>query len=285
MKFGISAALLTPFDEQHQVDAKALAGHARHLLDQGIASVTVFGTTGEGASIGVDERRDCLGGLLSAGIAPHQIVLGLSASAAADACDQIARARQSGIDTFLVPPPYYFKNCSDDGLFDWHMQVISQSDPAAQIILYHIPQVTEVPLSVDLVDRLAAAAPGRIRAIKDSSGNWENTQALLNSGSTPVLVGDERQLHRAAALGADGSICGFSNLYPDRLIRLFETATEDPALTAEATRVDSHSVIPALKVLLAAQTGEPAWERVRPPLTPLDAGAKGALLAARERVD
>ncbi len=280
-KFGISAALLTPFDGSGNVDYPALAAHAQHLIEQGLPSVTLFGTTGEGASIGTDERQAALDALLSAGVPPQKIVMGIAASAAADASAQIALAGQRGIETFLVLPPFYFKGCTDDGLFDWHMQVIQGASPETKIILYHIPQVTGVPLSVDLVSRLAAAAPGRIRAIKDSSGDWSNTEALLNAGAVPVLVGDERQLHRAAARGGEGSICGFSNLYPKRLMTLFETATEDPALSEEVTRVVTKPVIPALKIIMAAHTGNPAWERLRAPLTPLDAATRDVLLAAQ----
>ena len=280
-KFGISAALLTPFKDGHAVDSNALISHARRMLRHGVTSVTPFGTTGEGASIGADEKQSCLNELVSAGIPPQRIVLGIFASAAEDAVAQIACARALGVDTFLVSPPFFFKDCSDAGLFDWHMQVISRCDPVAKVILYNVPQVTGVPLSVGLVARLAAAQPGRIRAIKDSSGDWTNSKALLDNGSVPVLVGDERQLHKAAAQGAAGSICGFSNLYPSRMVKLFETATEDTELSEEVARVVSEPVVPALKFLMAAQSGNPTWERVRPPLTQLSAAAKEKLLPAR----
>ena len=283
-RFGISTALLTPFEEGSEIDAKSLTAHAQHLLLRGVSSVTLFGTTGEGASVGAAERQACLEAMVSSGIAPGQIVLGIAASATEDAVAQIASAFAVGIKTFLLLPPFYFKGCSDQGLLDWHMQVIARVPEGAQIILYHIPQVTGVPLSVDLVGRIAAAAPGRVRAIKDSSGNWDNTKALLDAGAVSVLVGDERQLHKAAALGADGSICGFSNLYPERLVRLFETATEDLELTAEVTRLVAHPVVPALKVLMAAQSGKASWEALRSPLTPLDADAKAELLDAQAQM-
>ena len=72
----------------------------------------------------------------------------------------------------------------DDGLFAWYAQVIEAvADARLRIYLYHIPQVSGTPLSVDLVARLAAAFPGIVAGVKDSAGDWANTQALLARGA------------------------------------------------------------------------------------------------------
>ena len=134
-------------------------------------------------------------------------------------------------------------------------------------------------LSVDLVSRLADYAGDRLRAIKDSSGSWENTKALLTT-SVPVLVGDERQLHRGIASGAVGAISGMANLYPARMQQIVQTASADTALCDEVTRIVSVSVIPALKAILAASNREPAWEHMRPPLTPLEVNDRQFVLGA-----
>ncbi|RMD91358.1 MAG: dihydrodipicolinate synthase family protein, partial [Alphaproteobacteria bacterium] len=149
----------------------------------------------------------------------------------------------------------------------------------ARFILYHIPQLTQIPLSLALLRALADALGARICAVKDSSGDWQHTRALLDWGALPVLVGDERQLHRALALGAAGSISGMANLHPERLLRLFETDEEDRALSAQVERIVSMPVVPALKFLLARECADPEWERVRPPLSPLDDAARQRLLA------
>ncbi len=283
-KFGISVALLTPFTESGEIDAPLLVGHVKKLLSEGADGVTLYGTTGEGASIGQVERAVGISALRNAGISGDKITLGVCATSLGDAVVQVEQGLEHGVTQFLLLPPFYFKGCSDDGLFDWHAALFRRTDPKAHFILYHIPQVTGVPLSPRLVERLFAAFPERIRAIKDSSGDWDNALALLHLGSLTVLVGDERLLHRAAALGAGGAITGMANLYPARMKRLFETATEDKALSDEVSQIVAGPVIPALKAILATRNAEPAWERLRPPLTALDAEARAAILALRAQV-
>lgn len=277
-RFGISAALLTPFDGDGSIDLPRLAAHALRTMADGTDGVTLFGTTGEGASIAADERVAGIDALLAAGCPAARIVLGVCATSVGDAARQVAEGRARGIDDFLLLPPFYFKGVGDAGLFDWHMHLLAATDPGARFILYHIPQVSGVPLSVPLVGRLAAAAPGRLRAIKDSSGDWANAKALLELGALTVLVGDERLLHAAVALGAGGAITGMANLYPARMQRIVATAAEDSALSEEVSRIVSVPVIPALKAILASRTGDAGWDRLRPPLAPLDAAARETVL-------
>lgn len=271
-------ALLTPFSATGELDLTRLGTHARRVLTKGVHGITLFGTTGEGASIGRSERKAAISSVLADGWRPERVVAGICATSVEHALEQISDATLQGVTQFLLLPPFYFKGCTDDGLLAWHAEILARSDPRTRFILYHIPQVSGVPLSIDLVGRLAALGEGRIFAIKDSSGDWENTQRLLDQKSLSVLVGDERLLHKALRLGAAGSICGTANLYPERLVRVFETAEEDTRLSEEVTRIVSEPVVPALKVLLAHSRNEPAWERVRPPLTELPADARTALV-------
>lgn len=276
--FGISVALLTPFRADGSIDTERLAAHARDVIARGARGVTLFGTTGENASIGTAERAAGIAGLRDAGIPPERIILGLCANAMPDLAVQARQGRDAGIRDFLLPPPSYFKGLSEDGLFDWHVQAIAATGEGSSVILYHIPQVTGVPLTVPLVARLDAAFPGRLRALKDSSGDWATATAFLDSKILPVLVGDERLLHRAVAIGCAGAISGMANLHPERLVRLVGTATEDVALSEETSRVVACPVIPAIKVLLAAARSDPDWERVRPPLAPLPKAARATLV-------
>ena len=205
--------------------------------------------------------------------------LAIYAGSVNEAMDQVHRAQEHGITDFLLAPPFFYKGCGDDGLFAWHADLIAKADPGVHFILYHIPQVTGVPLSAELVGRLYEAFPDRIAAIKDSSGSWANAEALLSLKGLPVLIGDERLLPRALRQGAAGSITGMANLYPARLVTLFETAKEDTALSGEVARIDQHPVVPAIKARLFQMTGEPAWNHVRPPLVSLDAASRSAISA------
>lgn len=278
--FGISVALLTPFHADGSLDIPAFCAHANSVLENGANGVTPFGTTGEGASIAFDERPKAISALIQSGIDPEKMTLGLCGSAIGDVLAQIRQGVEQGVNQFLLLPPFYFKGLDDDGLFDWHARLFDSADPSAKFILYHIPQVTQVPLSGGLIKRLRADYPDRILAIKDSAGQWEHTQTLLKDGNIPVLVGDERLLHKAAAMGGVGSICGLANLYPRRMRTLFETQVEDKALSSDVDLIVSVPVIPALKHIMATITGETNWINIRAPLQPLS-GAARAVIAER----
>lgn len=278
-KFGVSVAMLTPFEASGALDLPRLAAHATRMLHDGAQGVTLYGTTGEGASIGMAERAQGIDGLRAAGIAPDRITLGLYAPAVADAAAQIAQGLAAGIQCFLLPPPFYFRGAPEAGLLAWLQDLLAATDPRARFILYHIPQITGVPLPPTLVAELHRAAPERIRGLKDSSGSWESAQAFLEIPGPEILIGDERLLHRAVALGGAGAISGMANLYPARLARIVETAEEDRALSAEVDKIVATDVIPAIKTLQARATGDATWERLRPPLQPLAPEIRERLLA------
>ncbi|MGI9401081.1 MAG: dihydrodipicolinate synthase family protein [Rhizobiaceae bacterium] len=265
-QFGISTALLTPFDLDGNVSFPLLFEHANAMVRNGADSVTLFGTTGEGASIGFDERAKAISGMIDSGITTNKIILGLCGSAIGDVTSQVQQGIEFGLSTFLLPPPFYFKEIDDAGLFEWFSRLFDSVDGRAQFVLYHIPQLTQVPLSIDLVTGLQEAFPERVLAIKDSAGNWEDTKQILEGGGIPVLVGDERLLHKAAALGGKGAISGMANLYPQRMRTVFDTQVEDRRLSEEVDRMISIPVIPALKQAMVDSIGIEAWANVRPPL-------------------
>ncbi len=277
-KFGVSTAMLTPFDRNGEIDMGRLCRHANSMLDGGADGITLFGTTGEGASIGLDERAGAIEAVLASGCPAEKIIVGIAANSISDAARQVAQGTGLGVNTFLLLPPFYYKGLSDAGLHAWHAQLFQVTDANAKFILYHIPQVSGVGLPVEFVGRMADEFGSRIRAIKDSSGSWENAQALLALNSVTVLVGDERLLHKAVAMGAGGAITGMANLYPDRMKRIVETAQEDAALSEEVGRIVSVPVVAALKTVLAERLGDPEWERLRAPLSPLGAEARALVL-------
>ena len=93
-------------------------------LDAGCSSLTVFGTTGEGASVSLTERGEVLGALLSAGVEPgRQLVGGVSAASIGDAVEQIRTYNHAGCQRILLAPPFYFKGVSDEGLYHWFARV------------------------------------------------------------------------------------------------------------------------------------------------------------------
>jgi Dihydrodipicolinate synthase/N-acetylneuraminate lyase len=280
-RFGLSAAMTLPVQTDGAIDLPRLLAHAGWCLANGCDSVTAFGTTGEGPSIGLADRYRITGALLGAGIPGRKIVGGLAATSLDEALAQARLALDAGCRALLLPPPYYFKGVSDDGLFAWFAAFFEKLGGAARdVILYNIPSVTEVPLSVALIGRLKAAFPGIVAGVKDSSGDWAYTEALLAAhGDLVILIGDERYLAQGVALGGQGSISGLANVCPDRLARLIDRAEPDEGISRLVELVLKYPVTPAVKALVAHRTGDAAWLNVRPPLVPIsvsDAAAIGA---------
>jgi 4-hydroxy-tetrahydrodipicolinate synthase len=286
-RFGLSVALATPFAEDRSIDLPRLVAHARQSLADGCTSVTVFGTTGEGASLGQNDRQRALGALVGAGIDPRtQLVVGIAACSVEDAIAQGRAGLMLGCPRFLLAPPFYFKGSGDEGLFDWVAAVLTGLGPkASHVILYHIPQVTAVGLSMALVDRLKQAFPAQVRGVKDSSGDWDNAQALLRQhGDLDILIGDERLLARAMTLGASGAITGLANIAPDLMLPLID-GIEEPRVNAMVELVLPYAVTAAVKALVGLRRNDPvAWSRMRAPLASLAEGDVRKLGAAVDAI-
>ncbi len=185
----------------------------------------------------------------------------------------------------LLAPPFYYPDPDPAAVHDWHARLLAGLPAGLEVVLYHIPQVTGVALPPDTVGRLHAMHPDRVRAVKDSSGDAASARAFLALGGPEVLIGDERLLGPLAAEGAAGAITGMSNLYPERLLKVFGEARGDAALDAAVEAIVSRPIVPALKAVMAERLGtaDRSWERVRPPLAALGGPVRTALLEEIDR--
>ena len=270
-RFGLSVALVTPFAGDLTIDVTLMAEIARNVLKRGADTVTLFGTTGEGASLNAREKLEVVDQLAALGVDPSQMVFGLCATSVAETLDQVSGATSRGIERFLLTPPFYFTDPDNDALFAWHRGVLEAAPTKARFVLYNIPQLTGVTLEPQWIEQLVAAFPERLIAVKDSSGSWDSALGYLENGAIPVLVGDERLLPKAVRLGATGAISGMANLHPERLRKIVDTGEDDFALFHEVDAVVSFPVIAAIKSTLAKKMSAPSLERVRPPLHALRA--------------
>ncbi|TQV83344.1 dihydrodipicolinate synthase family protein [Denitrobaculum tricleocarpae] len=267
-RFGLSVALATAFEPSGEIADTQLLAHARTCLDGGCDSVTLFGTTGEGPSLGWEERVRLLTQFKAAGITGDQLVCGISATAVKDAVAQIRAAQVVGCRRILLPPPYYFKQPSDEGVEAWYREVLSQLDQGSvSVILYNIPALTQVALSVGLIGRLRETLGDAVIGVKDSSGDWSYTEALLNAHKDiSILVGEERHLAAAVRLGGAGAICGMANLDPAAVRRMACDGKEEPYINDLIDLLEKFPLIPAIKSAIAHQSGDPVWFNLRAPL-------------------
>jgi 4-hydroxy-tetrahydrodipicolinate synthase len=285
-RFGLSVALTTPFDASGQIAISPMIAQARTCLGAGCSSATLFGTTGEGASVGTGERRIVTEAMLAAGIPAHQLVAGVLVDAAEDAAEQARHALQCGVRNILLAPPSYFKNVGEDGLFGWFSAVFAALGPLARgVLLYNIPSVTMVPLSLALIGRLRAAFPGVVAGVKDSGGDWSYSEALLSAhGDMVILIGDERHLARSVRQGGQGAISGMANFVTGEIRAMAEDGRDDDRVESFVLELLKYPVTPAVKVMVARKTGDDRWLAVRPPLEPIASHGRQQLTAAYDRL-
>ena len=285
---GVIAPLLTPFNDDYSVAIDLYVAHARHLLDTGCAALAPFGTTGEALSVGIDERLAAIRALVDGGIDPARMIPGTGLSNVADTARLSRGCLEMGCAAVMTLPPFYYKGVSEEGLYAYFAQLIAAVGAEARIFLYHIPPIAIVGIPPQLAARLHRDFPEQIIGIKDSSGDWENTRALLEIDGLIVYPGSELPLLDALDLGSPGCISATANINCTaigQVIELFDRGEIDAAhaLHAAVARfrevVQEYAPIPAQKRLLAESTGDPRWARVRPPLAAMSE-EKGRALAA-----
>ena len=210
-------AIATPFrPDGLAVDLGLLVAHARWLLANGCDGIVLFGTTGEAASLTVGERKETLEGFLASDIDGARVLVGTGCCAIADTVELTRHAARLGCAGALMLPPFFYKNVSAAGtLRAYDMAIESCGADVPPIYLYHIPQVSGVPVGPDLVAKLIAHHGDRIRGYKDSSGQWANTAEIISRfPHLHTYVGSESVLLENLRAGGAGCISASANVQP-----------------------------------------------------------------------
>ncbi len=290
---GVLSPVLTPFNADQSPDPDRFVRHCRWLIDQGVG-LAIFGTNSEANSLSVAEKRKLLDTLIESGVPATQMMPGTGACALPDAIEMTRAAVQAGCAGVLMLPPFYYKGVSDEGLFRAFASVIDAvADARLRIYVYHIPPVSQVPITPALVERLMKAYPGVIAGMKDSSGNWDNTATMLREFQPhgfDVFAGSENFLLATMRGGGAGCITATGNVNPRAIVSLYHHWQDADADQRQAgldrTRAAfaKFPMIPAMKAAIAWKTGSDAWCNVRPPLVELDSVQRTALHAALDEV-
>lgn len=286
---GVLAPVATPFGATLEPDEDRWLAHCRWLLSQG-CGLAIFGTNSEANSLSFAERSRLLDVAMAAGIDPARTMPGTGGCALPEAAALTAQAVAHGCGGVLMLPPFYYKGVSEDGLFAFYSEVIQRvGDGRLNVYLYHIPQVSGVPIGHGLIERLLREYSGTVVGIKDSSGDQGNTQAMLERfDAFDVFCGSETFLLDTLRHGGAGCISATANLNPAAIVDVFRNRDAPDAderqqrVTAFRRTVERFPMIPALKAAIAMTTGDPSWSRMRPPLRELPPEAFEALAAALE---
>jgi 4-hydroxy-tetrahydrodipicolinate synthase len=283
---GVYAASITPFDFEGVPALHALAPHLQRLQAGGCHGVLLLGTTGEGPSLGVEERL----AVIRAGVAERgnlKVLAGTGAASLTDAAAMTSGAFDAGVDGVVIVPPFYYQDTSLEGLFAFYYEVITRAVPSdGAVFLYHIPNVSGVPIQFELIRRLRDQFPDQVIGIKDSSGNIEHARRLCAEfPDLTVFVGDDHLLADALEAGACGSITALTNIFPGLVRAVYDafranqpTDEAQGRLSAASDGLQGLPLSAAVKAILFVTNLLPN-DYVRPPLRRLSPDQEEVLRA------
>lgn len=277
---GMMTAIVTPFDQSGNLNLEALPGFLDFQRAAGIDGVVVAGSNGEGVSMPVEMRKRLLEAVMQ-----HRgnlrVVAGTGAANLEDAIELTRHAGQVGADAALVLPPFFFKNVSAQGVANYFRRVLEASE--IPVLLYHIPQFSAVEVSNEVLDLLEGHP--RLAGVKDSSGHWERTHALITRRPhLTIFCGADDLMGRALAAGAAGAISGGANAFPELIVAIKrahdsggDVAAAQARLNAVKDIVLSYPLFAGNKSILAYRGVARMW--VRPPLVDLSPAQEAKLIA------
>jgi dihydrodipicolinate synthase/N-acetylneuraminate lyase len=236
---GVIVALLTPVDREGKVDHGALRRLVERLISRGVTGVSPLGSTGEGYSLGLDQRLavvDTVAGSVPSGM---PVIPGVFAHNHEQAVAEIAAyADHGGTAVLAAPPGYYPLRAAEQEAYFSRL-----ADAAAlPLVMYNIPVYTKVQIAPAVAAALAAHP--RVAGLKDSGRDLGYAARLLDAvqaagaaADFSVLTGTDSMLVSYMLAGARGSICASANVVPDLVLAVYDAVRAgklDDALRLEA---------------------------------------------------
>jgi 4-hydroxy-tetrahydrodipicolinate synthase len=280
---GVFSAAVTPISADSTVDIEAIPPFLDFLARRGCHGVLLLGTTGEGPSFSREERVDIYRAAARIREEHPDFVL-LAGTGTPSLEDSIWLTRSAfglGFDGVVVLPPYFYRSAGDEGLFAWFSHLIQKAVPSGGALLgYHIPPVSGVALSIDLLARLRDAYPEHFAGLKDSSSDPEHASRLGERFGEDAVVfnGNDGLFSQALDNHASGCITALANLLSEDLRKIWDAHQLGETDTAAQAKLDRARAImdryqpapPLLKGLLSKLDLFPPW-KVHPPLVHFDA--------------
>jgi 4-hydroxy-tetrahydrodipicolinate synthase len=268
----------TPLDDDLRFDPVAQETHLSWLASEGLDGVLVLGTNGEFPSFSLAERIGVAEAAAAAG-SGLRLMLGVGSCALPEVITMLGVAADCGFGAVLCPPPFYFRAAPADGLAAFFREVLDAS--SVPVLLYHIPQVTGVPISEEILDRLEGHE--RLAGVKDSSDvPDEMTRLCTRFRDRAYLVGSDRLVTACMAAGGRGSITAAASVAPGLVGAVRRGDADQSRLDEVRALLEAYGLGPSVKAILRrCGLGEYA---TRPPLLGLDPSRAEALWLAYRRL-
>jgi len=234
-------AMVTPFDEDGEVDYRQAKLLAQTLLESGSQGLVLSGTTGESPTLTKDEKLRLFAEVKS--VARHGVVANTGNYSTKASVELTREAERAGADAILAVVPYYNRP-TQDGLYQ-HFKAIAEST-RLPCILYNVPGRTVTSISADTVIRLSQI--DNIVGIKEASGNLEQVAKIIQGAKTEFRIysGNDSDTLPILALGGYGVISVASHLVGQQIARMIDRFLN--ARTEEAARIH-RSLLPLINSL------------------------------------
>lgn len=257
---GLVAAVFTPFKEEGSLNLGMVPRITDHLLQSGVRGLYVCGSTGEGPSLALQERREVAEAYTEAVAGRVPVIVQVGQDSIREATALARHAADAGATAISAVPPVYFKPASVPVLVDT-MKEIAGAAPGLPFYYYHIPSLSAVALDMEhFLDQAMDVIPN-LAGIKFSSPRLDELQACrkFEDGRFDILFGVDEMLLSGLASGAKGAVGSTYNflapLY-NEVIRCYnEKKTEEAeALQAQAVALVrvmiAHRGLPAIKTCM-----------------------------------
>ena len=289
---GVFAAVATPITSDYRPDLPRFLDHCRWLLANGCDGLAPLGTTGEGNSLAMADRRAIIDSMAEGGLPMGRVIAGTGSASIDDAVEISEAALNAGVNGLLMLPPFYYKNPSEDGLFNFFAAVAERlAAKSPRIFLYHFPQISAVPFTIPLTARLREAFPGIFVGLKDSGGDFETTRAFVEAfPGFEAFSGTETFAAENLAIGGWGCISATANLTaPVVAARIKENhparqSKIDLQINELRNAISSVHNIGGSKGALSVYRGDPSWKRVIPPNVEIGDEAANELASELNRI-
>ncbi len=214
---GIIPAFYACYDKNGQIDAAAVRALTEYFLDKGVKGLYVGGSSGECIYQSVAERKLVLENVMAVAKGKLTIIAHVACNNTADSCELAAHAEAQGVDAIAAIPPIYFH--LPEYAIAQYWNDISAAAPNTDFIIYNIPQLAGVALTMPLL-RTMLKNP-RVIGVKNSSMPVQDIQMFRDEGAI-VFNGPDEQLLSGLAAGAIGGIGGTYGAMPELYMKIRE---------------------------------------------------------------
>jgi len=275
---GTFCAALTPLRTDYTINKELFFEHCNNLLLDGLDGLAIFGTTGEGNSLGVQEKIEAINYLIDNNISPDKLVPGTGLCSIKDTVIYSKEIAKLKVKAILVLPAFYDKNVSNEGIIEFYKRVVEEvGDSDLKYILYNIPQVSGVSISFEVIEQLIKLFPNNVVGMKESSGNLDNMLKITKYfNDFSLFSGSDSLALKVCKRGGAGAITATSNISGKLLCYIINNYKKELEIEnfqllqklQEQIRETSltHEPISTLKAFLSVKNNNENWNRANPPL-------------------